>query len=49
MRAIQKTKTENTKALYPGAHPSKLSTYGKFRYTAILKCFIDDERVVRAA
>ena len=32
MRAIQKTKTENNKALYPGAHRSKLGTYGKFRY-----------------
>jgi hypothetical protein len=32
VRAIQQTKTENNKALYPGVHPSKLSTYGKFRY-----------------
>ena len=35
VRAIQKTKTENNKALYPGAHPSKLSTFGGFRYREI--------------
>jgi hypothetical protein len=32
VRAIQKTKTENNKALYPGVHPSKLSTFGGFRF-----------------
>ena len=40
MRAIQKTKTENNKALYPGVHRSKLSTFGGFRYMYICICII---------
>ena len=31
MRAIQKTKSNETEALYPRVHRSKLGTYGKFR------------------